>query len=98
MLLLIGLPLIIFKSELPAWLESGAEKAVGVVILVLAARVLWKWAHGDYRSTPHVHGTEGHRHLHREGTHPHTRSGPPRRRSGSGSSTASPALAPWFCC
>lgn len=72
MLLLIGLPLIIFKSELPAWLESGAEKAVGVVILVLAARVLWKWAHGDYRSTPHVHGTEGHRHLHQEAAHPHT--------------------------
>ena len=42
-LLLIGLPLIFFKSELPGWLESGAEKAVGVVILVLAARVLAKW-------------------------------------------------------
>src|SRR4051794_423376 len=37
MLLVIGLPLIFFKSSLPAWLESGAEKAVGVVILVLAA-------------------------------------------------------------
>ncbi len=36
MLLAIGLPLIFLKSELPAWLESGAEKAVGVVILVLA--------------------------------------------------------------
>ena len=33
MLLAIGLPLIFLKSELPAWLESGAEKAVGVVIL-----------------------------------------------------------------
>ena len=32
-LLLIGFPLIFAKSELPAWLESGAEKAVGVVIL-----------------------------------------------------------------
>src|ERR687896_2350028 len=27
-LLLIGLPLILFKSELPVWLETGAEKAV----------------------------------------------------------------------
>ena len=37
MLLAIGLPLIFLKSELPAWLESGAEQAVGVVILLLAA-------------------------------------------------------------
>ena len=27
-------------SELPSWLETGAERAVGVVILVLAARML----------------------------------------------------------
>ena len=84
MLLLIGLPLIIFKSELPTWLESGAEKAVGVVILVLAARVLWKWAHGDYRSTPHVHGTEGHRHLHREDAHPHNQVRTPAQAFGIG--------------
>jgi hypothetical protein len=54
-LLVIGAPLIVFKSEMPPWLESGAEKAVGVVILVLAARVMGKWLHGDYRSTPHEH-------------------------------------------
>jgi ABC-type nickel/cobalt efflux system permease component RcnA len=71
MLLLIGLPLIAFKSELPAWLESGAEKAVGVVILVLAARVIWKWVRGDYRLGRHRHGVESdvdpgaHRHLHK---------------------------------
>jgi high-affinity nickel-transport protein len=47
-LLAIGLPLIVFKSALPSWLESGAERAVGVVILLLALRVLIKWAHGDY--------------------------------------------------
>jgi ABC-type nickel/cobalt efflux system permease component RcnA len=72
MLLLIGLPLILFKSELPPWLESGAEKAVGVVILLLAGRVLWKWARGEYRSAPHIHGSGGHRHLHREPRHEHT--------------------------
>ena len=32
-LLLLGVPLIVFKSALPTWLESGAEKAVGVVII-----------------------------------------------------------------
>jgi high-affinity nickel permease len=72
-LLAVGLPLIAFKSELPRWLESGAEAAVGVVIVVLAARVSWKWARGDYRLGRHRHGPASdagpgsHRHL-RAGT------------------------------
>src|SRR5918992_1245560 len=61
-LLTIGLPLIIFKSELPAWLESGAEKAIGVVILLLAARVIYKWLRGDFRTGRHRHAEEAHRH------------------------------------
>src|SRR5688572_15139325 len=39
-LLAVGLPLLLLGSRLPAWLESGAEKAVGIVIVVLALRVL----------------------------------------------------------
>ena len=54
-LLVIGMPLIAFKAELPGWLESGAEKAVGVVIILLALRVVVKWARGDYRATSHEH-------------------------------------------
>ena len=50
-LLALGIPLIAFKTELPAWLESGAEKAVGVVILLLAGRVIYRWA----RPRAHVH-------------------------------------------
>jgi ABC-type nickel/cobalt efflux system permease component RcnA len=60
-LVLLGIPLIVFKSELPAWLELGAEKAVGVVIIVLAARVIWKWARGDYRAGRHGHASAGER-------------------------------------
>jgi hypothetical protein len=84
MLLAIGLPLIFFKSELPPWLESGAEKAVGVVILVLAARVIWKWARGDYRAGPHRHGEKGHRHLRREDEHLHTPARTPAQAFGIG--------------
>lgn len=79
-LLVIGAPLIVFKSELPAWLESGAEKAVGVVILLLALRVMVKWLRGDYRSDAHGHDAPAHparRHLFRGGpdhTHPTVRS------------------------
>ena len=36
-LVLLGVPLIAFKSALPSWLESGAEKAVGVVIIAAGA-------------------------------------------------------------
>ena len=72
MLLLIGLPLIFLKSELPTWLESGAEKAVGAVILVLATRVIVKWVRGDYRASTHAHhhGHSRRRHL-RRGGHAH---------------------------
>ena len=55
MLLVIGLPLIFFKSEVPAWIENGAEKAVGIVILLLAVRVIAKWLRGDYRAAAHEH-------------------------------------------
>jgi hypothetical protein len=72
MLLAIGLPLIFFKSELPGWLAAGAEKAVGVVILLLAGRVLVKWLCGAYGARRHAHpDREGdHRHLQRS-RHPH---------------------------
>jgi hypothetical protein len=66
-LLAIGLPLILFKSELPGWLESGAERAVGAVIVLLALRVLAKWLRGDYRAGAHaLPKRDGmHRHLRR---------------------------------
>jgi hypothetical protein len=87
-LLLIGLPLILFKSELPVWLETGAEKAVGVVILVLATRVIFKWARGDYRASAHAHdhGHSRRRHLRRgEGSgHRHTQARSPGQALGIG--------------
>jgi high-affinity nickel permease len=96
-LLLVGLPLIFFKSELPAWLESGAEKAVGIVILLLAARVIAKWVRGDYRAAAHEHGHhhdhagdrddahERRRHLRRgAGNHRHRQVRTPRQALGIG--------------
>jgi high-affinity nickel permease len=74
-LVAIGVPLIAFKTELPQRLEAGAEKAIGAVILVLAARVIYKWARGDYRATAHAHD-DGHgsrRHLRRGHDHRHVK-------------------------
>jgi hypothetical protein len=69
-LLAVGLPLILLKSKLPSWLEIGAERAVGVVIVVLAARVLVKWLRGDYRAGSHARPEP------RDGSHRHVRRGP----------------------
>jgi high-affinity nickel permease len=74
-LLALGIPLIAFKAHLPGWLESGAEKAIGAVILVLAARVVVKWARGDYGARAHHHDS-GHslrRHLRRRAATDHHR-------------------------
>jgi high-affinity nickel permease len=66
-LIAIGIPLIALKAELPAWLEHGAEVAIGLLILVLAARVVVKWARGDYRASAHSHASahKNRRHLRR---------------------------------
>ena len=67
-LILIGIPLILFKSSMPVWLEKGAETAVGVVILLLALRIVVKWVRGDFRAGRHSHQKTSdpatHRHLH----------------------------------
>jgi ABC-type nickel/cobalt efflux system permease component RcnA len=86
-LVVLGIPLILFKSAMPAWLESGAEKAVGAVIILLALRVTWKWARGQYRSGSHRHrSSDPHRHL-RQGDSPihrHHRIRTPRQAFGLG--------------
>jgi ABC-type nickel/cobalt efflux system permease component RcnA len=81
MLIAIGVPLIAFKAELPGWLETGAEKLVGVVIVVLAGRVIWKWLRGDYRAGRHAHADAAHRHLHEGGdaVHEHGHARTPRQ-------------------
>jgi ABC-type nickel/cobalt efflux system permease component RcnA len=74
-LLVIGIPLILFKSSMPGWIERGAETAVGVVILLLALRIVAKWVRGDFRAGRHPHGSLGgstsHRHLHHAGQPEH---------------------------
>jgi ABC-type nickel/cobalt efflux system permease component RcnA len=75
-LVVIGVPLIMFKSAMPAWLEHGAETAVGIVILLLALRIVVKWARGDFRAGRHPYRRSGdstaHRHL-RHGGEPRHR-------------------------
>ncbi len=88
-LLAIGLPLIFVKSAVPAWVEQAAERAVGVIILLLALRVVVKWIRGDFRAGSHRHRSEGadhgHRHLHHAGEPDHRhRLRTPRQAAGIG--------------
>src|SRR5262249_26105275 len=89
-LLVIGIPLIILKSTLPAWIEHGAEIAVGIVILLLALRIVVKWIRGDFRAGRHPHrpasGSTSHRHLHHAGQpdHRHRNVRTPRQALGIG--------------
>ena len=90
-LIAVGLPLIAFKSEVPAGLESLAETAIGAVIVALAARVTWKWMRGDYRLGSHAHGPtsdaagDHHHHLRRgDGEHAHDALRTPRQAFGIG--------------
>ncbi len=73
-MVVIGVPLILFVAELPERVQQGLEIAVGVLIAVLAVRVLWSLAalhahahehrHPDglVHSHPHVHGSGAHAH------------------------------------
>jgi hypothetical protein len=81
-LVLAGLPVVLFSRALPEPVQRAAEIVVGVVIVALAVRLLWRWqegylhvhAHehdGVWHAHPHVHddarhGAPGHRHAHAE--------------------------------
>jgi ABC-type nickel/cobalt efflux system permease component RcnA len=70
-LFLFGLPIVLFGSYLPGWLQQSLEVAVGVVIVVLGVRLLVRWRRGYFHV--HVHHHDGgvvhaHPHVH-EGPH-----------------------------
>src|SRR5262245_12600968 len=76
-----GLPIVLFKAYLPEKVQQGAETAVGVVIVVLAAWLLVRWRRGFFHV--HVHDHDGvHVHLHTHATRTeHAHRVPPRART-----------------
>jgi hypothetical protein len=51
-LFLCGLPVVLFRRHLPPNLQTAAEVAIGVVIIVLALRLLWRWRQSRFRLLP----------------------------------------------
>jgi ABC-type nickel/cobalt efflux system permease component RcnA len=63
-LVLFGLPIVLFHAYLPDGLQRGAEALVGLMIMLLAARLLVRWRRGHFHAHSHRHGDTEHRHLH----------------------------------
>lgn len=59
-----GLPVVVFARNLPAALVQAAEIAIGVVIVLLALRLLVGWLRGELHTHPHSHGGVLHAHPH----------------------------------
>jgi ABC-type nickel/cobalt efflux system permease component RcnA len=59
-----GLPIVFAAAYLPDALQRGAEVAVGVIIMLLALRLLIRWRRGQFHAHAHRHGGVEHRHLH----------------------------------
>jgi high-affinity nickel permease len=64
-LILVGLPLVLLGQYLPERIQQAAEAAIGVIIVILAVRLLVRWRRGFFHAHPHAHADgETHRHLH----------------------------------
>lgn len=75
-LVLLGLPLVLLGQFLPERIQQAAEVAIGVVIVVLAVRLLVRWRRGLFHAHAHAHGGgPPHRHVHSHageaGSHEH---------------------------
>jgi ABC-type nickel/cobalt efflux system permease component RcnA len=63
-LLALGLPVVLLRGELPEVVSRLAEAAVGVLVAVLAIRLLVRWRRGYFHVHPHRHGDVVHSHPH----------------------------------
>ncbi|MEA2386739.1 MAG: hypothetical protein QOJ22_913, partial [Thermoleophilaceae bacterium] len=63
-LLAIGLPVVLLHSFLPDAAQRAAEALVGLVIVLLAMRLLRRWRRGSFHVHPHEHGDVRHAHPH----------------------------------
>lgn len=68
-LLVLGIPAVVLGRVLPAAFQTGAEIAVGALIVALAARLLVRWRRGTFHLHPHRHtgGVHAHPHAHEPG-------------------------------
>lgn len=82
-LVLLGLPIVLFRGYLPGAARQAAEFLVGLMIVALAVRLLHRWRSGAFHVHEHRHGRTEHRHLHpHHSDHSHEHVHEPERRLG----------------
>ena len=59
-----GLPVLLFRRYLPEPVQRGAEVVIGLLIAVLAARLLLRWRRGHFHVHAHSHAGVSHAHPH----------------------------------
>jgi ABC-type nickel/cobalt efflux system permease component RcnA len=71
----LGLPIVLFDSYLPTWVQHSLELAIGAVIVALGVRLLVRWRRGYFHAHVHEHGggvVHAHPHVHAGAGHgPH---------------------------
>lgn len=70
-LILLGTPIVLVGAYLPAAVQRGAEMLVGVVIMLLAFRLLLRWRRGGFHVHEHAHDGVLHLHVHAHETTRH---------------------------
>jgi ABC-type nickel/cobalt efflux system permease component RcnA len=81
-LVLVGLPLVLLGRYLPGLVQQATEALIGMIIILLAARLLIRWRRGQFHVHAHSHDSEPvHRHVHShesDPSHDHTHKVPLR--------------------
>jgi ABC-type nickel/cobalt efflux system permease component RcnA len=75
-----GLPVVLFRRYLPDPVQRGAEAAVGLLIALLAVRLLVRWRRGYFHVHAHSHAGVRHAHPHAH-EHPGGNEGHPAHHS-----------------
>jgi cytochrome c biogenesis protein CcdA len=63
-LCVLGIPFMLFDLQLPDPVRRGAEVLIGIVIAMLAGRLLLRWRRGYFHMHVHQHGSVAHIHPH----------------------------------
>jgi hypothetical protein len=50
-----GVPIVLYRSYLPEAVQTAAEMLIGLVIVALAARLLWRWRESRRGTGRHLH-------------------------------------------
>ena len=66
-----GVPIVLYRTSLPAAVQRGAETAIGFLIAGLAVWLLVRWRRGAFHAHAHEHGRRSHAHLHSHRAEPH---------------------------